>query len=319
MKREASLDEIIEAMKEIWDTELHRHTGLPLEGNVPLSEDAKEIQRTILGQLLDVHPLTEIIKSGLQDVVEQTEAFETLRGKPTSIAHARAVEETSAIFEYILKAPDRYNEFRWRWDSAQAVHAIRNRHFNLKKPLEHQHQDWIKENAKQLRQYVKITGAPPVDEKAWLTYSNWLYRISLKDVFETTGRGKSYSLESYEWANHFTHFSPIGDQHSLIMVDGGRSYFDVFGDFLQQQIYSLLRILLPSARQISPIRLAHAAGCLRILYQLFKNDPKRAVRLGSHERVQTMVGVFLERPINMERVELALLGGESQDPLLLKL
>ncbi|MHB8874018.1 MAG: DUF5677 domain-containing protein [Myxococcaceae bacterium] len=310
---------VLRAMERVWSSTFATHSKLSLEKVATFKEEAEEVRRVVVSQAIKEHPLAEIVKSGMKDVVEQADAFDLLAGRDTAIAHARSVEETVTILQFILKDPSRYNEFEWRWSSSATVHDIRNEHFNSKRPLDAKMAKWIANNSKQLKQYVKICGEPGVDEKGWVAFSNWLYKIQIKEMFEKTGRAASYSFRTYEWANHSTHFSPLGDRYAELWVYG-RPYVEMWQDFIRQNIHSLLRILLPVVANQAVVRRAHAGSALRAYYQLLKRDPDRGVKVfEKNEGLQHVIGVLLSDASKYDLVETALLGKQGEDPLLLKL
>ncbi len=306
-----SIDVLLDAMRAVWARHYAHRVQLALEVEPTAKDDAEGIRRVIEAQLDAAHPLTRILRAALIDLVQQCEAFDLLAGKESCVMHARAVEETAAIVEFIVKDEARYEEFRWRWDSAQAVHAIRNRHFGLKLPLDPKMTEWLAINADQLQRYVKIKGPPEADEKSWAKFSNWLYRISIRDMFEGIGKVDSYLFKSYEYANHSTHFSPIGDLYSGFELSGGRSYTDMFREFIELSAHSFLKIVLPIVTDVQPVREHHAASILRMLFLMGRKSPERLVALSVRSnQLRNAIGVILMDGTNRNRVETALLGAE---------
>lgn len=89
-----------------------------------LDELAIFVNREISKHLIKVHPIYEISKKYLDDVVIHTNAIERLKGSPAIMLHSRHIEEIATAFKFILSEPEKYNMFEWKWRNYQMVHAI---------------------------------------------------------------------------------------------------------------------------------------------------------------------------------------------------
>jgi hypothetical protein len=317
--REVSVEEAIEGVRRIWAQRFAGLTKLDLDESLRLGVLADQVRMVINRTMLPEHPLKDIVRAALNDVVEHAEAFELLAGREASVLHARQVEETTAILDFILQDPARYNEFNWRWENFRTIHAIRNRLFNLNKPLHPEMEEWIQQNQSQLQAYAKFKSDPAKERDRWQKYSNWLYPISIREMFEKTNKTNAYLFETYDWASHSTHFSPQGEHFKEFVFDHG-SYFKTWHEFTAFQIHSLLRILLPVAIDQSTLRYWHGAYVLATFYKMFRNEPDRAARIiGKSERLQFMVNELVRPDFDFERLLLILLGKQPDDPLVIKL
>ena len=178
-----------------------------------LDELAIFVNREISKHLIKVHPIYEIAKKYLDDVVIHTNAIERLKGSPAIMLHSRHIEEIATAFKFILSEPEKYNMFEWKWRNYQMVHAIRNRLVNLNAPLDLELQNWIESNIVQLQQWVdkKFTVDSAESFNIWRKYNNWLFPATIKATFESTESVGSYEAQEYSWNSHAVHFSPLSN------------------------------------------------------------------------------------------------------------
>jgi hypothetical protein len=228
--------------------------------------------------------------------------------------HARQIDELATTLLFLVKNVGRYDEFAWRWKAFKTVQGIRNRLHNLKGQLDPQLLAWIKANKDRLKSVSsKFKDDVGKDtEDFWLRYSNWLYPIMIKQIFEDTGRKASYDQQDYAWESHFVHFSPLSDN----VYGYPQVFLDQMDVLTELRIREPLKTLLPVAADQRPQVRLHMMLVYRDWFLTARDEPARFHELMiGKEWFRAFVGAVIRPDASVEALQRILIGEVEKDPL----
>lgn len=312
--------ELVNRIEKVWSKDCNFGSIKELkqkENNVELTQ---KVTNFMINKMINIHPLIDIAKSAISDILEHSKALHQLNNKKVSILHARQIEEIFVTLSYLISKPDSYNEFKWRWDNFKYIHIIRNRIFNIKLPLDISMTEWIDQNINWLKSInKKFQGDVTKDEKIWKKFSNWLYPITLKEIFEKVGNLDSYYFQSYEWTSHAVHLSPISDQYyNFDFTDG--TFVDIINDFVEFNVASLLKILEPLSENSNEFRKMNVQVITKLLYHMLIEQPERFLRFSEKsQKIKYFIGEFARPDISCKRLIKFVSGNSHEDPLVIKI
>lgn len=305
------LVETIEMLFGIPPAELRSKVNSPL---LPLSQD---VMRQIMSDVISDHPLHNIVQFALSDIVSHCEAIDALMANKASLLHVRHIEEIFTVLKYIINSPGRYNEIFWRWNNFAVVDKIRNRILNVKTPIDNSMQKWIESNMFYLKTYIDKRFTEDCNQcvKSWDKYNNWLYPISLKVIFDDTGRNNSYSSSEYNWNSHVVHFSPLADEYINYELEYF-TYREFAVDSIIRYLNAFCRECLAVVVNREALRRFHAMNVCIDIYRLIDCKPKRYIAMANKGgRFALFTEFLLNGNHTLEAVIDVVLGEEPIDPL----
>jgi uncharacterized protein (UPF0335 family) len=282
-----------------------------------LGEQALDVQKKVVGDILDVHLLKDIVKYALDDVSEHAEAIDKLGEGRAALLHVRHIEEIFTVVSFLVMHPDRYAEFQWRWKSFPVIHGIRNRLVNLKLPVVPPMQEWTNNNIANLNAYMhkKIGTDIEATKEHWEKVSNWLYPINLKDVFDKSGRKESYVSAEYDWNSQSVHFSPMAETYLGFELKH-QSYSEFAEQSAARYIHGFCRECLPLVARTEILREYHAKMVLLEMYKILHMRPQQYVELANRgAQTSALTNLLLQGPADIKEVIDVAIGVAPQDPL----
>lgn len=285
-----------------------------------LARRAKLVSDTFQENAIPEHPLRSFFSAALSEMTLHAAAIDMVLPSRAAVLHGRQLEEIATTARFVVSEVGRYNEFAWRWREFKAVHAIRNRLFNLKQPLDLKMQNWIDDNLPQLQTVKKqFTGDPSKDASLWRKYSNWLYPVYLGDIFEKTGAAQSYFFRQYEWSSHSVHLSPMGGYYEGFELSSGMSYVEFVVQGSIQSVDSMASIALGLVADRKRMRVLHTALVLLALHHMNETNPKALAEAASKSpQFRRAIGEIMRDPPNLDRLTAMLVGKEPEDPLVVQ-
>lgn len=305
-----------EFLKETWGLD---HDKAMAAARRPLAQKASEVRDQILGSAIKDHPLYPIIAYILSDVVDHCEAIDLLQKRKAVLPHVRHIEEVYTVAKFVLSQKERHQEFAWRWNSFPALHGIRNRILNLKKPLENAMTDFLKANIDQMKTYLhkKFDLDESKCRDQWEKLSNWMMNIPLKEVFEKAGRLDSYVSVAYDWNSQAVHLSPLGGTYMGYEL----KHMD-FGDFALDTantwVHKLCHECAPLVTEQDKLRAYYFRQVMVETYEMLVARPQQymdmAVKGG---QFSALTYEILKKPFDVDRVRSTAVGVPPADPYLL--
>lgn len=308
---------LLECLQEFW--KLDHEAGLALARRT-LKEKASAVSGEIAKGIIDIHPLRPIVTHALNDIVNHSAAVDVLGKTKAALLHVRHVEELFTVTKYLVYQSERYNEFAWRWNNFKTIHAIRNRILNLKKELDPRMKEWLRGNLANLQAYFhkKFDEDPSKCIGQWEKASNWLYPISLNEVFEKTGRLDSYKSVAYDWNSHTVHFSPLSDVYIGYELEH-HDYGDFAIDSVKTYVHKLCNECLPLVAKQDSLKDLYFRNLLTETYRILCEKPDYYMSL-IHKRPKyaEFTDVVLRKPHDYETVFRASTGITPKDPLIIE-
>lgn len=308
-------DSLLECIQEFWKV---THEQAITQSRRPLQEKAAEVEREIIKRIIDIHPLQPIVAHALADMEDHAAAVDLLGKSRSSLLHVRHIEELFTATKYLVANSDRYNEFSWRWNNFKMLHAIRNRILNLKKDLDPKMKQWLHENIGKLRSYLhkKFEEDPSKCFSQWEKVSNWLYPITLREIFEEVGRSQSYKSESYDWNSQTVHFSPLSD----VYIDYELEHLD-YGDFainsVKTHLHKMCSESLPLVADQSGLQDYYFRQLLFEMYGLLCDNPGYYTYLTvKRKKFAEFTELIQIKPHSYEALFALSVGTLPKDPLL---
>jgi len=296
---------------------------------VPAEQIDQRVDECIVDTLNDVapiirtgiireHPLVPIVEEAISDIDIHSRAIDLLGDTRAVLPHVRHIDEVVSTLQFLISKPERYNEFRWRWDNFKITHAIRNRILNLKRPLGPRITKWVTDNLAKLKKVSKkFKGDETKDRSAWEKFSSWLAPITLRDIYESLGRLQYYLSQSYDWDSHSVHFSPIADSIIKMHPKYG-TYLEFSRSSARANVLSLSNILQPLMFNPENLRIAHGRQVLLELYRTCRKKSDYMFDLAKgDERIKQLIAELIRSPQDRNRLLLVLLGAEPTDPLII--
>jgi hypothetical protein len=314
---EAVRGALLECIQQFW--KLDHNAGLA-QARRTLKEKASAVSGEITGGLIDVHPLRQIVAHALNDIVEHSAAVDALGKTRAALLHVRHVEELFTVTKYLISQADRYNEFAWRWNNFKTIHAIRNRILNLKRELDPRMQEWLRGNLANLQAYFhkKFEEDPSKCMGQWEKASNWLYPISLNEVFEKTGRLGSYKSMAYDWNSHTVHFSPLSNVYIGYELEH-HDYGDFAIDSVKTCVHKLCSECLPLVAKQDALKDLYFRNLLTEAYGLLCEKPQYYMYLANKSpKYFEFTKAVLQKPHDYETVFRASAGVLPKDPLIIE-
>lgn len=286
------------------------------KSEMSLQQKAVAVKNAVVTDIIDIHPMKSIIEFAANDIIDHAKAVDLLLHEKTAQVHVRHIEEVSTCMEFLMQNPSRYNEFKWRWDNYKIIHGIRNRLINLSGQIETSMQSWIDSNLNNLQNYIdnKFVSDPQACIKQWEKYGNWLQSISLKDIFERTGRKQSYVSVEYDWNSHFVHFSPLTDLYINLQGDTFADYSEFSIQSTERYINGLCGIFLGAVTNTQKLREFQAVNVFANTYANMKNNPEGIAKL-IERKPQTYGAIFafmMSDSKNKETAMKLVIGDEPQ-------
>ncbi len=283
-----------------------------------LGQVAQEMKNEISGNLINVHPLRNIVIAALNSVVDHSNAIDSLRSNQTALLHVRHIEELFTVTKFLISRSSQYDEFLWRWDNFQKIHGLRNQLLNLKNPMDPTIQQWIDTNVENVASYhnKKVTNNIDESKDQWLKISNWLYPINLKDIFKETDRQASYASAEYDWNSQVVHFSPMGSVVANLSLQ--------FHDYHDFAVQSTLRYIVGFCRETLPLvvnvksqRRFHAKLSLLDIYRVTALHPDYYESLLSKDlpQIKQVIKIVLDPSATIDQLINSLIGEAPKDPL----
>lgn len=310
-------ESLLECLHQFWT--LEHEPALLLHGR-PLKAKANEVALELVKRIIDIHPLRPIVVFALRDMEDHAEAVDLLGKSRTSLPHVRHVEELYTVTKFLVNHAERYNEFAWRWNNFKTLHAIRNRILNLKIELDSTMKAWLHDNIGNLKSYFhkKFDEDPSKCLGQWEKLSNWLYPISLSEIFEKAGREKSYKAQAYDWNSQSVHFSPLSDvyiEYELEHLDyGGFAIWSV-----KTHLHKMCSECLPLVADQAGLKDYYFKQLLVEMYGLLCNKPDYfeylATNRPSYAKFKEEIQV---KPHRYDNLFALAVGTLPKDPLLLE-
>jgi hypothetical protein len=320
MKKTFTIDETMEKLlKFVEEVFGVNRTDLIAKSEMNLQQKAVAVKSAVVADIIDIHPMKLIIEFAMNDIIYHAKAVDLLQQEKSAQVHVRHIEEVSTCMEFLMQNPTRYNEFKWRWDNYKIVHGIRNRLINLNGQIDSSMQSWIDSNLINLQNFIdkKFVSDPNACIKQWEKYGNWLQSISLKDIFEATGRKSSYVSVEYDWNSHFVHFSPLTDLYINLQGDTFEDYSEFSIRSAERYINGLCKIFLGAVTNTQRLREFQAVNVFANTYANMKNNPEGTAKL-IERRHNTYGAIFKYMMSNNADKATAMklvIGDEPQDPL----
>lgn len=315
---EAIRTALLEFLKEFWA--LDHDASLSLAKR-PLKAKSEEVTAEIRRTAITVHPLYPILLHVLQDISDHAAAIDLLGKNRATLLHVRHIEELYTISKYLLTSSDRYQEFAWRWKNFQTLHVIRNRILNLNQPLDADMTSWLDANLDKMQSYFspKFNIDPTKCKEQWERLSNWLYKISLNEVFEKTGQGQSYTSAAYEWNSHAVHLSPLGDVYIGYELKH-QDYGDFALDGACTQIHKMCHECIAIVEDQAGLRKYYLRQVLLETYKLLCVNPAHYMSLANKGgQYSVLTELLLQKPFNFNDVMNVSISAPPKDHLLLNL
>lgn len=284
-----------------------------------LGEKTGEMRSFIESSAMKEHPLYPIIIYILNDIVDHAKAIDQLGVSKVSLLHVRHIEEVCAVGMFVLLEKEHHNEFGWRWNSFEKMHAIRNRILNLKQPLDVEMAAYLAENISQMKEYLHPRFDVDVEKckSLWEKYSNWLMGINLKDVFEKIGRSQSYSSAAYEWNSQAVHLSPIaGDYlgYEVEHMEPGQ----IAIESVETWTFGVYRACTQMVAEPDVLWDCYFKLVILDSYRLLVNIPKRYFKLCDRGgRYAHLTNALLQQPCDAEIVKNVAIGTPPINPYVL--
>jgi hypothetical protein len=277
---------------------------------------ADEAALRIRSNLIDVHPLTKIVEHAVLDVVDHANAVDALGPNKAFLLHVRHIEEVYTVIKYLVAQSNRYSEFAWRWENFRTIHAIRNRLFGLRIPLDPVMLKWIKSNLNQLKVvHKKFENDPEKCKSIWEKYSNWLWPISLAEIFAAAERQSSYVVAQYDWNSQSVHFSPISNMHmdlSIKHMDFAKFSTASAKTFINQ----LCREAMPLVAKQGALKDLYAKNVLLEIYRNLTETPEHFAELVQKYPAYCAFATAVRKPdLTKDELVNALIGELRKDPL----
>lgn len=307
-------DSLLECMQDFW--KLDHETALA-QSKRSLKEKASEVSSEICKGIIDVHPLRPIVKHALEDIVDHSSAVDVLGKSRTALLHVRHIEELFTVVKFLIAQGDRYNEFRWKWDNFEEIHRIRNRILNLKKDLDPGMQEWLRENLENLKTYFhkSFEEDPSKCNGQWEKVNNWLFPISLKEIFEKAGRIESYKSVAYDWNSQTVHLSPLSDVYIDYELEH-QDYGDFAIDSVKMYVHKMCNECLPLVAKQDVLRDYYFRQLLIETYGLLCDNPDYYMYLANKEAKHAeLTKVLLSKTHDYDTVFNVSVGAPPKDPL----
>lgn len=312
-----SFEEKIKIVFNISADEITRRLSFNLE------QRATEIENHIKNDAIDSHQLTPIILAALSSITKNAAAIDALNINQASLLHVRHIEELVTILQYLISKPDEYDKFSWKWKNFSMTNGIRSILLrNPKTPMEPALQDWINREIGNLKKYInsKITTdcSNPKSLEVWKKYSNWLYPITLRDIFEKTSRDESYFSGTYDWNSHSVHFSPIADE--LISLKLKHYAYDEFSTLCTlNSIDILYKECWVIVAHPERIRKAQTLNTFIDTYKQLRSKPEWFLEMIRHSYTYSRIAKYiLDSDNTLESAIKLIAGKEKPDPLSIK-
>jgi len=308
----------LEFLCEFWALDHNNSLGLARR---PLKTKAEEVTAEISRTAITLHPLYPILMHVLRDLADHAAAIDLLGKSRTTLLHVRHIEELYTVSKYLLASRDRYQEFAWRWESFETLHAIRNRVLNLKEPLDPRMIAWIDANLDKVKKYFgkKFEADPLKCIDQWEKLSNWLYKIPLGEIFEKSGRLQSYTSAAYDWNSQAVHLSPLGDTYIGYKLEH-HDYGDFAVDSARTHIHKMCHECLAIVADQSSLRKYYLRQVILEAYELLCTKPAYYMRLANKGgQFSLLTDLLLKKPFDFNAVMNAAIGGPPKDHLLLDL
>lgn len=312
---EAIKSSLLEFLVEFWKIDHDEALTLALR---PLKAKADEVMAEILRSAIEVHSLYPIIKYVLQDIVDHSVAIDIIGKNRATLLHVRHIEELYTVTKYLLATSDRYEEFAWRWNNFQTIHAIRNRILNLKQPLDPLMVEWLNSNIEMLKRLFskKFDRDPEKCLDQWEKVANWFYKIPLNEIFKNVGRLTSYTSATYDWNSQSVHLSPLGNQYMGYELRH-QDYGDIAIDSAKTYLYKMCHECSLVVTDQDGLRKYYLRQVLLETYEMLCNRPTQYLDLANKGgQYAALTELLLRKPFDFSAVMSTSLSPPPKDPLL---
>lgn len=311
-------ESLLDCLTEFWKLD---HEAALTQSRRSLRAKASEVSHEILRDIIDIHPLRPIITHALEDIVDHASAVDVLGKGRTALPHVRHIEELCTVAKFLIAQADRYNEFAWRWNNFKTIHGIRNRVLNLKKDLDPGMREWIRGNVGILKAYYhkRFEEDPSKCLGQWEKVSNWLFPISMNEIFEKAGRSDSYRSVAYDWNSQTVHFSPLSDMYIGYELQH-HDYGDFAIDSVRTHVHKMCSECLPLVAKQDALRDYYFRQLLTETFGLLCDKPAFYMYLANRRgKYIEFTEVILRTPHDYNTVFHASVGAPPNDPLVLQL